>query len=74
MTASRARGRKGGQRNRLTMSAVNAIKKLLEDPDVTVLDVAKKFGVARSTVYKYLASSTKEAHVEGKVPMTLPGT
>lgn len=54
LEAARARGRKGGRKPALTDKAVKEIKQLLKDPDIEVTEVAKRYGVSRATIYKYL--------------------
>ena len=54
LAAARARGRKGGRPPALTPAQVKLAKAALADPSVTVSEVAKQFGVSRSTLYRYL--------------------
>lgn len=54
LAAARARGRKGGRKPALTDRAVNEIKQLLKNPNIEVTEVAKRYGVSRATIYKYL--------------------
>ena len=54
LDAARARGRKGGRKKSLTDKQVREAKLLLSDPENQVKEVAKRFKVARSTLYKYL--------------------
>jgi DNA invertase Pin-like site-specific DNA recombinase len=54
LEAARARGRKGGRKPALTEKAVTEIKQLLKSPDIQITAVAKRYGVSRSTIYKYL--------------------
>ena len=55
LASARARGRKGGRKPKLTAKAMREVKALMRDPDVTVTDVADRFGVARSTIYRHLS-------------------
>lgn len=55
LDAARARGRKGGRKPALNDKQVREIRALLADPQIHVSDVAKKFGVSRTTLYKYTA-------------------
>lgn len=52
LAAARARGRKGGRPPKLTSKDYKEIAVLLQNPDITVLDVAKRFGVSRQTLYQ----------------------
>lgn len=54
LAAGRARGRMGGRLPALTLKQVREAKRLLEDPQATVTDVAKTYGVSRATLYKGL--------------------
>lgn len=54
MHATRTRGRLGGRKPKLKPKDVKAIKALLKDPDIPVSDVAKKFGVSRTTIYNHV--------------------
>lgn len=54
LAAGRARGRMGGRPPALTVKQLREAKRLLEDPQATVTDVAKTYGVSRATLYKGL--------------------
>jgi len=53
LTAARARGRAGGRKPKLGEEQVIEIKALLRDPDIQVADVARRYGVSRTTIYKH---------------------
>ena len=52
LTAARARGRVGGRKPALDEKQKREIRALLRDPTITVKDVAKRYGVSRTTLYK----------------------
>lgn len=52
LAAARARGRMGGRKPSLDAKQIREIRALLRDPSITVNDVAKRYGVSRTTVYK----------------------
>jgi DNA invertase Pin-like site-specific DNA recombinase len=52
LDAARARGRFGGRKPSLTESAKREIKALLATPGISVTDVAARYKVSRSTLYK----------------------
>lgn len=52
LAAARARGRVGGRKPKLTEKHIREISALLRDPAVQVADVAKRYGVSRTTLYK----------------------
>ncbi|CAE6791815.1 recombinase family protein [Paraburkholderia domus] len=54
LAAARARGRSGGRKPKLGEKEVREIKALLRDPDIQVADVARRYGVSRTTLYKYV--------------------
>jgi len=51
LAAARARGRKGGRKPKLNDEQIRQIKALLKDPDIRVMDIAKQYGVARTTIF-----------------------
>lgn len=53
LAAARARGRVGGRKPKLDDQQVREIKALLRDPDIQVVDVARRYGVSRTTIYKH---------------------
>lgn len=53
LAAARARGRAGGRKPKLDDQQVKEIKALLHDPDIQVADVARRYGVSRTTIYKH---------------------
>ena len=58
LTAARARGREDGRKPKLDVRQICEIRALLKDPDVRVMDVAKRYGVSRATVHKHLNAIT----------------
>jgi DNA invertase Pin-like site-specific DNA recombinase len=52
LTAARARGRVGGRKPSLNEKQRREIRALLKDPAITVKDVADRYGVSRTTLYK----------------------
>jgi DNA invertase Pin-like site-specific DNA recombinase len=52
LAAARARGRKGGRKPSLDDKQIREIRALLRDPSIAVTDVAKRYGVSRTTLYK----------------------
>lgn len=53
LAAARARGRSGGRKPKLNEKQVRRIKALLRDPTISVSEVARDFGVSRTTIYKH---------------------
>ena len=61
--AARARGRQGGRPPKLEVRQIREIRQLLKDPRVRVTDVAKRYGVSRSTIYKHAGTVVPERDV-----------
>lgn len=55
LKAARARGRKGGRRPSLTVKDIKTVRALLKTRELTVVEIAERFGVARSTIYSHLS-------------------
>lgn len=56
LTAARARGRVGGRKRSLDDKKIREIRALLSDPAIAVSDVAKLYGVSRTTLYKWVGT------------------
>ena len=54
LQAARARGRTGGRPPALKAKDLAAARAMLKDPEITVVQVAKRLGVAASTLYRHL--------------------
>lgn len=54
LAAARARGRSGGRKPKLGEKQVREIKVLLRDANIQVSEVARRYGVSRTTLYKYV--------------------
>ncbi|AQS85940.1 MAG: recombinase family protein [Acetobacter aceti] len=59
LAAARARGCSGGRKPKLREKQVREIRALLQDPNIHVLDVARRYDVLRTTLYKYIAEKAK---------------
>jgi DNA invertase Pin-like site-specific DNA recombinase len=57
LAAARARGRNGGRKPKLEAKQIKEIKALLRDPSIPVSTVAKRYGVSRTTLYKYVGAT-----------------
>jgi len=53
LSSARARGRVGGRKPKIGEKEKREIAILLANPDMTVKDVASRFGVSRTTIYKH---------------------
>lgn len=54
VAAARAEGRVGGKRHRLKPEQVRALREAMAVPGADAVEVGKRFGLARATVYRYL--------------------
>ena len=55
LRAARARGRNGGRPKKLKTKDIQAIRALMHAGELPVQDIAKRFGVSRSTLYRNAA-------------------
>jgi len=53
LSAARARGRVGGRKPKLDAKQIRQIKTLMGDPKTSVSDLARDYGVSRTTIYKH---------------------
>lgn len=68
LKAARARGRMGGRPSKLGEQEIREIEALLKDPQITVADVAKRYGVSRATIYNALGGKKKPATGQTALP------
>ncbi len=54
---SAARGRVGGKKPKLDAKQIRHIKALLSDPKTSVTELAREYGVSRTTIYKHCGVS-----------------
>lgn len=52
LTAARARGRVGGRKPKLGPKQIREIRSLLSDPSAQMKEIAARYGVSRTTLYK----------------------
>lgn len=61
LAAARARGRSGGRRPKLTPQQIKEIKRLMSDPTIPVSQIAERYNVSRTTIYKVAPRREPEA-------------
>ena len=54
LAAARARGRVGGRKPKLDAKDMKEIQALWRDKSIPVADIARRYGVSRTTLYKHL--------------------
>lgn len=54
LKSARARGRTGGRPPKIGAKEIREINVLLADPHTTIKDVATRYGVSRTTIYKHI--------------------
>jgi DNA invertase Pin-like site-specific DNA recombinase len=59
MKAARARGHRGGRKSKIDSHKLKGIIAMLSDPTVLMEDVAKTFGVGRSTIQRAIAKANQ---------------
>ncbi|GAB3441641.1 recombinase family protein [Massilia solisilvae] len=52
LVAARARGRSGGRKPKLDARQISEIKRLMSDPTIPVGQIAERYRVSRTTIYK----------------------
>lgn len=52
LLAARARGRSGGRKPKLDARQIREIKRLMSDPTIPVGEIARRYKVSRTTIYK----------------------
>lgn len=61
LSAARARGRLGGRPPALPADKLDTVRRLMKDPELTMVEIADKVGVSRSTLYRSLRRTAKIA-------------
>lgn len=61
LAAARARGRKGGRPRKLDAKKIATARRMPENPNQTVTEVADLLGVAPSTLYRALKQAPNKA-------------
>ena len=65
LAAARVRGRVGGRKPKLDAKQIRQIKTLLRDRNTSVTELAKDYGVSRTTIYKHCGVVSPSELIEG---------
>ncbi len=65
LAAARARGRSGGRKPKLDARQIREIQRLMSDPNIPVNQIAERYKVSRTTIYK-VAPRTAESVIEAQ--------
>jgi DNA invertase Pin-like site-specific DNA recombinase len=57
LVAARARGRKGGRKPKLDAKDIKQIRALYDSQTVPIGDIANRFGISRTTLYKHVGNN-----------------
>ena len=64
LIAARARGRSGGRKPKLDARQIKEVKRLMSDPTIPVSQIAQRYKVSRTTVYKAACDGTNQKKIE----------
>jgi len=64
LDAARSRGRNGGRPRSFSDKDLKHARALLTDPEITVEEAARRFGVGSSTLYRHLPAARQAAQDE----------
>jgi len=67
LASARARGRSGGRKPALNGQQIREIRALLRDPEIRVADVASRYGVSRTTLYRHVGPLGTKASKPTKI-------
>lgn len=66
LVAARTRGRSGGRKPKLDTRQIREIKRLMSDPTIPVGQIAKRYKVSRTTIYKVAPRSALPAEPQSE--------
>lgn len=59
LKAARARGKKGGRREKLTPQQVEMAKAMVRDPNISISSICKTLKISKPTLYRYVPAPGK---------------
>jgi DNA invertase Pin-like site-specific DNA recombinase len=60
LKAARARGRKGGRKEKLTPKQVEMARAMVNDPNISISSICETFGISKPTLYRYVPAPGKQ--------------
>lgn len=63
LAAARARGRAGGRKPKLDEKQIREIKRLITDPSISISQIADRYKVSRTTIYKIAPIKKNEGKI-----------
>ncbi|EKT4531013.1 recombinase family protein [Pseudomonas putida] len=73
LAAARARGRSGGRKPKLDAQQIREIRRLMADPNIPVSQIAERYKVSRTTLYKVAPrGSASTGSVKAEASVTTP--
>lgn len=69
LKAARARGRKGGRKEKLTPKQVEQAKAMVSDPNISISSICETLKISKPTLYRYVPAPAKQrkAGVQGNL-------
>jgi len=64
LKAARARGRKGGRKEKLTPKQVEIAKAMVSDPNISISSICEMLKISKPTLYRYVPAPTKKRKQE----------
>ncbi len=61
LAAAKARGQKLGRKKLLSDEEINMVKSLVENPEISIKDICKKYNIGRTTLYRYVKGGRSAA-------------
>lgn len=63
LTAARARGRKGGRKEKLSPKQVEMAKAMVNDPNISISSICETLKISKPTLYRYVPAPAKQRKV-----------
>lgn len=64
LKAARARGRKGGRKEKLTPKQIEIARAMVNDPNITISSICETLGISKPTLYRYVPAPEKQRRTQ----------